>query len=530
MAVSSKERVAVVFQGGGAKGIAYSGVLEALGDRDVEIARVAGSSAGAITAALVAAGLPYATIREEVPNGLRTIANHWSPESRGWRHAISLGRRLVREGALIPTEELEVWLAALLTSGEGERPTFQSLFERTGIELNVVAANVTTSAQLVFNHVLSPKVDVAMAVIASAAIPAVFRAGSLVGPYEAQVDMALGPLPLSKQLPATARSAAGTGRSAVAQLGMVRETLVDGGVWANYPDFVFKDESFRQWAGLDKLEEDIVGFTLGEHVGAPGADRYKDWELYNPADALRINRFESLEGGALVANTGVRNQFLVFTILTALIVTGGWLISENVALRCLAIVVAMGPAFFAWEGYASNRGRTGRIDHPPWTIESRVRLWADHLLVYLATRRGLPVVLVSLPILGSIVVAGLLFFNAVAADDALITFLVLGVLAAFLSVITLMTAVFASFALAALRYATPPLLSSLPGAARTLLAASTDVREWVGENQEYESVLRVPLPAGLDTLTFAIGEELVSRAHTEALEATALFLEQRTTD
>jgi NTE family protein len=48
----------LVFEGGGVKGIAYSGALQVLEQQNImsDIKRVAGTSAGAITAALVALG------------------------------------------------------------------------------------------------------------------------------------------------------------------------------------------------------------------------------------------------------------------------------------------------------------------------------------------------------------------------------------------------------------------------------------------------------------------------------------------
>ena len=46
-----------VFEGGGAKGVAYSGALQAMAERPCWVAAVAGASAGAITAALIAARL-----------------------------------------------------------------------------------------------------------------------------------------------------------------------------------------------------------------------------------------------------------------------------------------------------------------------------------------------------------------------------------------------------------------------------------------------------------------------------------------
>jgi len=49
-------RAFVAFAGGGAKGVVHVGALKALEERDVELKGLAGTSAGAIVAALVAAG------------------------------------------------------------------------------------------------------------------------------------------------------------------------------------------------------------------------------------------------------------------------------------------------------------------------------------------------------------------------------------------------------------------------------------------------------------------------------------------
>ncbi|NGX32002.1 MAG: hypothetical protein K1060chlam4_00040 [Candidatus Anoxychlamydiales bacterium] len=60
----------LVFQGGGAKGILYVGVLRALENMHArkELKRVAGTSAGAITATLVALGFSSSKIREKLQN------------------------------------------------------------------------------------------------------------------------------------------------------------------------------------------------------------------------------------------------------------------------------------------------------------------------------------------------------------------------------------------------------------------------------------------------------------------------------
>ena len=70
-----------VFKGGGAKGIAYVGALEALEMWDVKCVEVAGSSAGAITATLVACGYTAAEVIELMPR--RPRSDRFRPDVDG---------------------------------------------------------------------------------------------------------------------------------------------------------------------------------------------------------------------------------------------------------------------------------------------------------------------------------------------------------------------------------------------------------------------------------------------------------------
>src|SRR5829696_3150734 len=54
----------LVLEGGGVKGIALAGAISVLQDRGYRFHRVAGTSAGAIVGALVAAGTPHTRLRE----------------------------------------------------------------------------------------------------------------------------------------------------------------------------------------------------------------------------------------------------------------------------------------------------------------------------------------------------------------------------------------------------------------------------------------------------------------------------------
>src|SRR5262249_35672554 len=119
-----------------------------------------------------------------------------------------------------------------------EPVTFAALFAATQIELNVVAVDLARKQPVVFNHVTSPQCAVATAVVASCAIPVVMPAGRVV-----------------------MRNADGTEEV---------HRIVDGGAWANYPAFVFKDPSFRKSRGLEPAStRPTIGFVI-DPADAPG--------------------------------------------------------------------------------------------------------------------------------------------------------------------------------------------------------------------------------------------------------------------
>ncbi len=62
-----------VFEGGGAKGLVYVGALRACEDRHLTFGAVAGSSAGAITAMLVACGYTADEVEARMREGLQSL-------------------------------------------------------------------------------------------------------------------------------------------------------------------------------------------------------------------------------------------------------------------------------------------------------------------------------------------------------------------------------------------------------------------------------------------------------------------------
>jgi NTE family protein len=157
---------ALIFEGGGVKGIAYSGALDALERRGVMagVSRVAGTSAGSIVAMLVAMGANAAQVRAIVGG---TSFSKFEDKS------IFEVFAFIKHYGLYKGNELVHWLrtqAALLT-GKAD-PTFDSL----KMDLRVIGTDLTGQAPIVFSKDTTPKLSIPEAVRISADIPLFFEA------------------------------------------------------------------------------------------------------------------------------------------------------------------------------------------------------------------------------------------------------------------------------------------------------------------------------------------------------------------
>jgi len=265
--------VAGVFEGGGAKGLLYRDALEAMvedRDRPCWFSAVAGASAGAITATLIAAGLQPKQVGYKAEKGLGALR----------KPTLLSGSLRLRDGAsYLDQDSLADWLHRVLRqqirclSGErgGESVTFEELYRLTDIELDVVAVDLNRQRLVIFNYELTPACGVAEAVVASAAIPLAFEW-----------------MPLRLPQP---------------PFGII----VDGGVMANFPTFVFKDPSFREWARLPKHPSSVpvLGFLLDEQDRAEEArrDLYSESSFWPP-----LSQWESIVS-AVGANEELRDDF-----------------------------------------------------------------------------------------------------------------------------------------------------------------------------------------------------------------------------
>ena len=189
----------MVFEGGGAKGIALSGAVGALRQRGHRPGRLVGTSAGAITATNLAIGYSpeeiLASSKARTPEGrpiYTTVddpptltdddlvhAGGSSSVERALLHgvlrvpALASMLSLVERGGLHRGDAFLAWMEGCL-EGRGAgygRATFAELHEATAVDLSVVTTDTTGQRMLVLNHRTAPRVPVAWGVRMSMSIP-----------------------------------------------------------------------------------------------------------------------------------------------------------------------------------------------------------------------------------------------------------------------------------------------------------------------------------------------------------------------
>lgn len=212
----------IVFEGGGARGVVHLGAIRAFEEAGLLPGRVVATSAGAIGAALLAAGYDShafeAALFAEVRPGVTAFATFLDPieqltdeqveasavfraldefdmpfigadaerrldlrvakaivNSPGLRHYTSLnewGGVCAGEGIF---QNVQRWLAQAPGGRDYSQATLGELYAATGRHLTVVATDVTVGRMLALNHVTAPDVPVAWAVRMSVAIPFVYQ-------------------------------------------------------------------------------------------------------------------------------------------------------------------------------------------------------------------------------------------------------------------------------------------------------------------------------------------------------------------
>ena len=182
----------LIFEGGGVKGIAYIGVIEVLGQRQIleQIERIAGTSAGAITAVVTSFRLTAKEIIDitntldfsKIPEERADTDPDWIPKLFEKELDKLLGDvysvyRLVHKYGWYTSGYFYNWLQETIASqcNGNSLATFAD-FQKNGCrDLHIVVTNVSTHASEVLSAATTPDVPVADAVRMSMSIPLFFE-------------------------------------------------------------------------------------------------------------------------------------------------------------------------------------------------------------------------------------------------------------------------------------------------------------------------------------------------------------------
>lgn len=158
----------LVFKGGGVLGMSYSGAIQVLEERDMlkDIKGLAGTSAGAVAALMVALGYTSSEIKSKLEN------TDFKKFGDG-RNFIGI----IRKYGIYKGEYLLEWLRGIIFDKVGNTSlTYSELHKLSGYDLKVFACNLTKSELQEFSSSVTPNVNVAESVRASMSIPLLFNA------------------------------------------------------------------------------------------------------------------------------------------------------------------------------------------------------------------------------------------------------------------------------------------------------------------------------------------------------------------
>lgn len=170
----------IVFKGGGVLGIAYAGTLEVLEQRGVtqNLQRVAGASAGAITALLVALRYSASEIKEIIGKTSFRIFEDGD---------IFDQLDAIQKYGIHPGKALQNWAESLVVPKLGPKATFAQLRSAGYPDLHVVTCSYDTEDVAILSADTTPSVILSEAIRASASIPGFFYAF----PFSTDTDQVL---------------------------------------------------------------------------------------------------------------------------------------------------------------------------------------------------------------------------------------------------------------------------------------------------------------------------------------------------
>ncbi|HEY3310982.1 MAG TPA: patatin-like phospholipase family protein [Anaerolineales bacterium] len=315
----------LVFEGGGAKGVSFVGALEVFERHGHTPRRLIGSSAGALTACLIAAGYKskenMEALTERSPNGktrfesfmctptiyedyiVKDQLGYWLRSELNnplipdliepavdklivslikgelVRHLVSL----LMWGGWFSGDEVICWLREKLDAGGRNLgdTNFEQFAQKTGRDLSVVASDITGKEMLVLNHRTTPNLPVVWAVRMSMSVPFVWQEVIWKEEWGTYLGCTL------------------TGHR-----------IVDGGLLSNFPIslFVQNDENVNEIMGKGTQSQNVIGLLIDESIAVPGAGPLPNSSSGGPVFLERIDLLETMI---------LRIQGLADTVLSA---------------------------------------------------------------------------------------------------------------------------------------------------------------------------------------------------------------------
>ncbi|MDM5188138.1 patatin-like phospholipase family protein [Bacillus sp. DX4.1] len=213
-----------VFEGGGVRGIGHVGAVCALEEEGYEWARLAGTSAGSIVAALLACGYTGKELKEIIGN-----LDYTKFISKTWMHNIPLigrGLSICFQNGLYKNDYEEEWIESLLLK-KGFR-----YFDDLGNDgrLKIIVSDISSGKMVVIPDDLSQyglshkDVTIARAVRMSGTIPFFFQ-------------------PVKLRIPKSKHPC----------------YIVDGGILSNFPIWIFDDRPEWPTFGFRLVKDEIIG-------------------------------------------------------------------------------------------------------------------------------------------------------------------------------------------------------------------------------------------------------------------------------
>ncbi len=301
----SAETFDLVFEGGGAKGIAFTGAITALLERGYGYGRLMGTSVGAVMATFMAAGYDGLEIRraleERDEQGRPMLATFLSPPApfppeiveqsvlRQWLRSADvpilpafiedflddqlmqallktpLNRSLfsfVEQGGWYGAENLVTYLTSKLSEGlfRGQPRAFGEMtlaefYHATETELTLLASDTTRGRLMVLNHRTAPDCPLVLAVRMSTSVPLLWQEVI----WQPEWGMYRG-------------------------LDIAGNAIVDGGILSSFPIELFITTQ-PEWLEVmgPKQSDRLIGMLIDEQLEVPGAPPGAHWD---PVDLL----------------------------------------------------------------------------------------------------------------------------------------------------------------------------------------------------------------------------------------------------